>query len=691
MHPPCAFAANCLLAAGIALGFCTSLALAQEHAQELARAVPPPAAAFFQNPAVLSAELSPSGRQLALSTAAGSTRVGLVLVDLGETIRLRRVAQFSDADVMAFHWVGDGQLVFSLADLSSGSGDNQVGAPGLYVVATDGGRPRQLVQHRIRRVVTDGGPLGREPLPWHHQLLQVPQVAAGDAQEEVIVGDFAFTSSNDLRSVNPLWLNVRSGRTRGMDLQAPVGAQGWWFDSRGRARAVLTRNDGVQALHWRAPGQDGWKKIAQGSLLGLPFMPRFVDDEGTLIVSHAHGREGTSVLSRFDFGTGRPEPVPWVSTPGFDFEGSVIAREDGTGLAGVRTRTDAETTTWLDPAYSALQALADERLPGRVNRLSCRRCTAPDAVMLVQSWSDRDPGQLWLYQAQDKQWRRVALMRPGIVPAQMATVDFQRIRARDGRDLPVWLTLPPGRQPGQPGPAVVLVHGGPWVRGGHWQWEPMAQFLASRGYLVIAPEFRGSQGYGQAHFRAGWKQWGQAMQDDLADALLWAQKQGLASDQVCIAGASYGGYATLMGLVRHPELYRCGVAWVAVTDPFLFLEGSFWINDDISAAGRRHTLPELVGDPKTDAAMLTAVSPLAQAERIRAPLLLAFGESDLRVPLAHGKRLRAALRDAGREPEWVTYPNEAHSWRLPETRTDFAQRVEAFLARHLRAAPANKP
>ena len=670
-----ALAASCLLAAA-------ALAAGLSRAQ-----APPPAAVFFQNPAVLAAELSPSGRQLALSTAAGGDRVGLVVVDLGETIRPRRVAQFSDADVVAFHWVGDTQLVFSLSDLSSGSGDNQLGAPGLYMVNADGGKPRQLVQHRIRRVIVDGGPLGREPLAWHHQLLHVPQVAS-ESQDEVIIGDFAYTSSNDLSSVNPLWLNVRSGRTRRMDLQAPAGAQGWWFDSRGQARAVLTRDGGRQALHWRAPGQDEWMKMAEGPLIGLPFAPRFIDDAGTLIVSHAQGRDGTTVLSRFDFATGRPEPVPWVSTPGFDFEGSVIAREDGTGLAGVRTSTDAETTTWLDPAYRALQALADDRLPGRVNRLSCRRCTAPDAVLLVQSWSDRDPGQLWLYQAQDKQWRRVAFMQTGIVPAQMANVDFQRIRARDGRDLPVWLTLPPARPPGQPAPAVVLVHGGPWVRGGHWQWDPMAQFLASRGYLVISPEFRGSLGYGQAHFRAGWKQWGRAMQDDVADALLWAQKQGLASQQACIAGASYGGYATLMGLVRHPELYRCGVAWVAVTDPFLFLEGSFWVNDDISAAGRRHTLPDMVGDAKADAEMLTAVSPVAQAARIRAPLLLAFGERDLRVPLAHGRRLRSALRDAGREPEWVTYPNEGHSWRLAETRTDFALRVEAFLARHLKDGPA---
>lgn len=108
-----------------------------------------------------------------------------------------------------------------------------------------------------------------------------------------------------------------------------------------------------------------------------------------------------------------------------------------------------------------------------------------------------------------------------------------------------------------------------------------------------------------------------------------------------------------MGLVRQPELYRCGVAWVAVADPLLQLKGSWWIDDDISDGGRQYLLPELVGDPEKDLAMLTANSPLAQAARIQAPLLLAFGESDRRVPLAHGERLRDALRAAGRPPARV--------------------------------------
>jgi dipeptidyl aminopeptidase/acylaminoacyl peptidase len=230
---------------------------------------------------------------------------------------------------------------------------------------------------------------------------------------------------------------------------------------------------------------------------------------------------------------------------------------------------------------------------------------------------------------------------------------------------------------------VVLVHGGPWVRGRHWQWDADAQFLASRGYAVIEPEFRGSRGYGQALYRAGWRQWGQAMQDDVADALAWAVKQGhVDAKRVCIAGASYGGYATLMGLVRHPDLYRCGVAWAAVTDPRLMYK---WRDGtDQSDEVRSYYYPELIGDPVTDAAMIESVTPVLLAGRVQAPLMLAFGGQDRRVPLVHGTLLREALRAAGKEPVWVVYPDEGHGWFKLENQLDFARRMDAFLAEHLK-------
>lgn len=634
-----------------------------------------PVETFFKNPDVLDAQLSPSGTQLALTTAAGTKRVGLFVIDLGASGKAARTAAFHDADVVRFNWVNNNRLVFSVADLETGSGEDREVAPGLYGVDPDGNNMRQLVARRMPGAVQAGSP-GRGVLHANHRLLHVPLPEPGGESDDVILGV--------LGEVTPLWLNTRTGRSRPMNLNAPDGTVAWLFDSSGEARVAMVRREGKRAVHWRGPGQTEWQLLTEGDLLRVPFTPRHVDDAGNLFVTRQSGPQGYAELVRYDFERRAPAEVAWVSTPGFDYNGGLLSTRRGAPAAGVRVDTDAETTVWFDEKMKAFQELVDQRLPDSINRISCRRCGEPDMVALVRQFSDRQPGQLWLYTAANQQWRGVARVMTGIDPALMASVDFQRIKARDGRDLPLWLTLPVGRQPGRPGPAVVLVHGGPWVRGGHWRWTAMQQFLASRGYLVISPEFRGSQGYGQAHFQAGWKQWGQAMQDDVADAVLWAQAQGLADGRVCIAGASYGGYSTLMGLVRHPELYRCGVAWLAVTDPFLLLEGSWWIRDDISSSGRRYSLPQMVGDAKADAQMLTSVSPVAQAQRIKAPLLLAFGEADERVPLAHGRRLREAMQKAGREPLWITYPDEGHGWRSPQTRADFARRVEAFMAEHLK-------
>ncbi len=643
-----------------------------------------PAEAFFKNPDVLEAKLSPSGKLLAITTAAGASRVALVVIELAGAFKATRVALFSDVDVVRFHWVNENRLIFSVADLEAGSGEDRRYAPGLFGVNADGNQLRLLVARQGTPFVVDGSRGGREALPWNHWLLHVPQPQPGVDNEEVIVGHLEISGQRNIDAVTPMWLNVVNGRTRSANVRPPKGSIDWLFDSKGEARVAEARIGGKALVHWRAPGQAHWQVISESDLLRSPFEPRHVDDAGNLYVTHRSGPEGYEVLSRFDFERKAPAAEPWISVPGFDFSGTVISEGASRRVAGIRVETDAETTVWLDDTMKGLQKRADDRWPGGVNRMSCRRCGQPDMVMLVHHFSDRHPGQLWLYTAANNRWQGVSPILSGIDPALMASVDFHRIKARDGRDLPVWLTLPAGRKPGSPGPAVVLVHGGPWVRGGHWRWSATEQFLASRGYLVISPEFRGSQGYGQEHFAAGWKQWGRAMQDDVADAVLWAQAQGLADKRVCIAGASYGGYATLMGLVRHPELYRCGVSWVAVTDLFLMLEGSWWVDDDTHDASRRYTLPQMVGDVKADAEMLTSVSPVAQAHRIRAPLLLAFGEADRRVPLAHGKRMREALQKAGNDPQWVTYSNEGHSWRLPQTRTDFAQRMEKFLAEHLK-------
>ncbi|MDP2004308.1 MAG: prolyl oligopeptidase family serine peptidase [Rubrivivax sp.] len=645
-----------------------------------------PAELFFRQPDFQAARLSPSGRWLAASIGMANGRFALAVIAVDGSTPPAVVAHFRDTDIGQFTWVNDDRLVYDVIDLERGSGDPRY-APGLFSVRRDGSETRLLVKARQQRV-TGMTRISDRTLSPNHRLLHVPQ-GEGD---EVIVGEVRVGRWGELEAVVPKRLNVVHGLVRAVAHGMPGGATGWLFDASGRPRVALVRREGRLRVHWRAAvevdAENAWAEIANFDVLHAPWTPHGVDTAGRFYVTVPEGDAGETVLKRFDFSTGRPETAALVSTPGFDFAGNVLTETEGGPFLGVRVDTDAEVTVWTDARLKAVQAAIDQRLPGRVNRLTCRRCTQPDMTVLVQSWSDRDPGHFWLWRGEADAptlWRSVGHRRKGVDPRRMASVEFHRYAARDGRGIPLWVTTPAG-PPAGPRAAVVLVHGGPWVRGGHWGWNPMAQFLASRGYVVLEPEFRGSTGYGTAHFRAGWRQWGRAMQDDLADAVAWAAvKQLIDPQRVCIAGGSYGGYAALMGPVRHPDAYRCAAAWVAVAEPALLFT-SDWQNN-VSEDVRVHTLPVMLADPQADAALLREISPVAQAARLRAPLLLAYGELDRRVPLEHGRRLRAALQAAGREPEYVVYEGEGHAWQRSDTRLDFARRLDAFLAQHLPPTP----
>jgi acetyl esterase/lipase len=635
------------------------------------QAAPVPLERFFEHPAFLKADLSPSGRYVALISVRDDSKASLLVVDLDSNAPAQVAAIDKKRDVVDFHWVGDERLIYSLGELEPGRVHRH--APGLYGVNPDGSQGIQLICSEVAvcRKQT-------ELLDYYYALVHVPQPQPGVRPDEVIVNQFN----------RPQWLDTRHFTMRDVDMpEPPKKTAQWWFNSRGEPRLTLTVDEDRRAFHWLAPGAKAWQRIAEFDFMHPPFWPQGVGDDGKLYVTQQRGASGESVLTTFDFTTGAPAQRALVEVPGFDFAGSLVQGPPGSGPLGVHVEADSGSTVWFNDTLTNLQSQLDKRWPTHVNHLTCRRCGQPDMVVLVNSWSDHDPGRLLLYRAATKRLESVAVARPAVDPQRMATLELQRIRARDGRDLPVWITRPAGLPEGQAAPAVVLVHGGPWARGRYWQWEPMSQFLASRGYLVIEPEFRGSSGYGEAHERAGYRQWGLAMQDDVADALLWARKQGLANERACIAGASYGGYATLMGLVRHPDLYRCGVAWLGVADLPLYLKGGLWVDDDISSLARTHVLPELVGDADKDADMLNSVSPLAQAQHIKAPLLLAYGEKDRRVPVEHGERLRKALTELGRPPQWVEYRNEYHGWYHLSTRVDFARRVESFLQQHLKDTP----
>lgn len=633
----------------------------------------PPVDAFFQNPAFRGGKLAPNGRHVALAVANKSGRVHLVVVDVEKPTEAKVVGGFGNADVSRFEWVNDDRLVFTTSNLNLAAGDRKYG-PGLFAVDADGNNFRQLAE--MENEFWQGRRLGdREMLNVNTRLLGATHEKKGD-DVFILLPEFK-ENSGDFDS----WHIARvDTKTRSVSRQSRPG-RSWGFvvDAQDVPRVSVTADGNRRVVHYLDAASGQWRKLAEFDRFGAAgFNPVAVTPDGTLYVTAAR-RGAASGLYRYDLARNAVDPEPILAVPGFDFHGAFIM--DSQRILGLRYETDAEATVWFEPKIKALQAKIDKLFPATVNRLDVPlRPELP--VVLVYAYSDADPGAYMLYDTETGKFTVLGLAQPTIDPRQMAHKDFVRYKARDGREIPAWVTLPRGAK-GRKVPMVVLVHGGPWVRGGHWSWDAESQFLASRGYAVLEPEYRGSSGYGFDHMRAGWRQWGLAMQDDVADGARWAIAQGIADpSKICIAGASYGGYATLMGLARDPELFRCGVDWVGVTDLDL-MYSVLW--SDFSEEYKTYGMPVLVGDREKDAAQLKATSPLQQASRIRQPLLMAYGGNDRRVPIVHGVKFRDEVQKTNPNVEWIEYTDEGHGWLLVKTRVDFWTRVENFLARHIGA------
>jgi dipeptidyl aminopeptidase/acylaminoacyl peptidase len=248
------------------------------------------------------------------------------------------------------------------------------------------------------------------------------------------------------------------------------------------------------------------------------------------------------------------------------------------------------------------------------------------------------------------------------------------------------LTLPRDAA-GKRAPLIVYIHGGPNVQATRWQYSDDVQFLASRGYAVLQPQFRGTDGFGWKFLSAGFRKWGDEMQDDLEDGVKWAVEQGLADPaRVCFYGASYGGYAAMWGAIKSAKLIKCAVTYVGVSSIDYIFDNAQADNSEF--AEKSTWMVERIGDPKTERARFKRVNPLDNADKVGVPILLAYGAQDSRVPLVHGTDFRRALDRYGKTYEWVLYEQEGHGFSRDENLYDFYGRVERFLAKYLNANPA---
>jgi dipeptidyl aminopeptidase/acylaminoacyl peptidase len=299
--------------------------------------------------------------------------------------------------------------------------------------------------------------------------------------------------------------------------------------------------------------------------------------------------------------------------------------------SGSVTRASGPGVAWFDEDWAKSPPASIARCPGRVNVIS--RGESPN--VLVYSYSDRDPGVYYMLDTQKRKLERLVDTRGAIDPEKMPSRKFVRYTARDGMSIPAWLTLPRVSRPSR-------FRSSCSARRPVDAWRDVA--LERRGGVSREPRLRGARarlprdpGLGDKLFRASFKQWGRAMQDDLDDGMDWLVKEGIADPaRTCIMGASYGGYAVMMGLARNPDRWKCGVNYVGVTDIHLMFEVTW--SDLADSTFMRYSARERIGDPEKDAEQLRATSPLAQAEKIRAPVLMAYGGTTVACPSCTARR-----------------------------------------------------
>ena len=630
-----------------------------------------PVETFFKRPDVSSMQLSPNGEMLA-ALANFNGRDNLIVVDIAKKTR-HVVTSFEKFDVFTFAWVNNKRLYLRVAEARDVL--NRAKYIGTYAIDVDGGNLRNLTD-----LVGGKAPSGTSSVADIEPLARTD-----DGTDDMIVemNHPRFEAADVHR------MDTKTGRSKKrLTFEAPADTVDYVldWDLIPRVALSLEPRKAMYTLWYRDGLESPWVELMTypyGNGVERIRALRFNADNKTLFVASNIGRDKAAIYTYDPKAKKLGDLV--FEHPLIDVWGDLLFEYKSRKLLGVRFTADKSTTIWIDPDLQKLQRQIDASLPGKINVIS-RAVDNPNRV-LIRSYSDTDPGRYFLLNRDPLRMEELLATRPAIKPELMSETKFITYKARDGLEIPAWVTVPKGSG-GKNLPLVVNIHGGPWARVyGYDQWRrPEAQFFASRGYVVLEPEPRSSDGFGRKHMTAGFRQWGQAMQDDITDGVLHLVKEGLVDkSRVCLYGASYGGYATLMGLVKEPDLFKCGVPFVAVTDviEFITTNEADYAQEQVKLDFERSMIRE-VGDPKHDREMLRRASPALQAKRIKAPVLLAMGQVDQRVPLIHGKMMRDAMQEAGVKLEYIVYAGEGHGWNKDENVFDWYKRVEAFLAEHLK-------
>jgi len=595
---------------------------------------------FFRHPERAYYRISGDGRTLSFMQP-WERRMNIFVQPLGSNAEPVRVTAEKDRDIPNYFWKGADRIVYT-KDFGGDENDH------IVVVDRRGGEPKDVTPFDgVKAQIID-------------PLVEFP--------DRMLIG-----LNKRVKEVFDAYeLDLASGKLT-LVAENPGNITAWGADHAGRLRYAI-ETDGVnQTYLYRADGNGAFKPVLTTTFRDQ-FQPQiFTADNRKLYVASNLGRDKVAIVL-VDPATAKEESV-------------VYAREDVDIADVVWSKASkrvayADYQTWknerhyLDEDAQKLFASLESKLAGY--EVLIQSTTDDEQGMIVAATNDRTQGTRYFYDRKSDRLTKLGDVAPWLPEAKMAAMKPIEYKTRDGLTVHGYLTLPNGVE-AKKLPVVVNPHGGPWFRDG-WGFNPEVQFLASRGYAVLQMNYRGSTGYGRKFWESSFKQWGYAMQDDITDGVQWLVKEGIADpSRVCIYGGSYGGYATLEALVKTPDLYACGVDYVGVSNLFTFMKTipPYW-------KPFLAMMHEMVGDPEKDKERLAAASPALNADRIKAPLLIAQGARDPRVNKDESDQMVAALKKRGIDVPYIVKDNEGHGFQNEENQFAFYEAMETFLAKYLR-------
>ncbi len=628
-----------------AVAFVTIIMLAacQPKQPEIMKAKQIPLEDFFKNPEKTGYQISPGGTYYSFK-APYQDRMNIFIQKIGAD-SVTQLTSETDRDIMGYFWPNDYQILY----LKDQGGDENFR---LYGVNADGSNPVCYTPYDgVRTEILD-------------DLPEFPDL--------VIIG----MNKRNPQVFDPYRLNLKTGEME-MLAENPGNIQQWVFDHEGKLRAATAIVDGINSqVLYRETEKDDFVPVLTTNFKETMSPAFFTFDNKNIYAISNLNRDKTAAVV-FDIKNGKELEVLYENKD-YDVDNIYYSRKRKV-ITTANYYSDKRNRHFFDEETAKLF----ERLQKDLGQyeVGISAVTDDENRMMVRTYSDKSLGAYYLYDKTTDQLTKITEVSPWLDEKEMADMLPVSYQSRDGLTIHGYLTLPKGysMETAKKLPVIVNPHGGPWARD-NWGFNPEVQFLANRGYAVFQMNFRGSTGYGKSFWEASFKQWGLTMQNDITDGTNWLIQKGIADkDRLVIYGASYGGYATLQGIVKEPELYAAAVDYVGVSNLFTFMRTipPYW-------EPYLQMMYEMVGNPVSDSLQMAATSPALNAEKIKTPLFIAQGANDPRVNKAESDQVVEALKSRGIVVEYMVKDNEGHGFYNQENRFDFYRSMEKFLSENLK-------